>query len=526
MFVDELAKLYMKFEQIKPSLEKVAQKQKHALEQLNQAVYITDLIVRTPFDPFGEANNRSNNLKRPSIQRLEAYILTLFTLANEYHGTINCEIDSNRYQLKKDKKNHITRLSTHEFSFYTSQPLSLSEFQLLVKNIELMANKLTPNVHVLLSSFAVRSNEGILFNISIFVEGGESPELHVFCKNTAASNDVTYTGIDSLFSQQQTQQPTFHADKITAENGFTMSTGSVFEVKTKGGACYTQAIDICLDHALQHSKELIIRRISSTTNSEILPEQIEHCVSSNSIPLYMDSLISDYCTHIDPITTMQQYEATLGSKTLTNKAFQKIIPSGYPNMKIMEKSWGYQIMNPPFGSECYIEIFSERPAGKYLPEFQSTVHKHNEEAHKKQLKRLKQEYLGYSEQEKIVHHIDQSTLLSSRIEELEKKMLKRCKPTILQELFKTEELQQKEEAKAIIRACFKLIKEAIKNKGNASVLLLRAWKQDLASQINAIGLLHVQSPLKKGLIKDMDELLNGTLSKELGCSFERGPQNR
>lgn len=339
MFIDDLASMYIALEQIKPLLNKVSQKQKSALEQLNQNVAITDLIVRSPFAPYGEAVSSPPTSRPPPIARLQAYISTLLAFANEYHGMINCDLGSTSYQLKKDKRNNITRISTHEFSFYTKQPLTLAEFQSILSKIETMAGKLTPNVHALLSSFAVKNQDGTLLNMSVFIESGSPPAIHVFSKNTASKNDINYDGGDSLFSQQKDEQVTFHADNISGERDIIISTGSVFEVKTQGGACYTQAIDICLDHALQHSKELIIRRILEN-GDEILPNQIEHCISSNSIELYNESIISDYCVHIDPSTSMQVYGAQLDLKTLTDEAKTRITPNEYPQTKIVEKNGG------------------------------------------------------------------------------------------------------------------------------------------------------------------------------------------
>lgn len=521
MFIDELAKTYLRLEKIKLTVNTVSQKQEKALKQFNQNIYITDLIVRSPFASFGESSSHAKH-QVSSTLRLQTQIATLFALANEHHREMYCEKDSlGFYQLKKEKKNHVTRLSTHEFSFYTKTPLTLNEFQLLLSDIEKMADTLTPNVYILLSSFAVHNNAGTLFNMSLFIEGGTPSKIHAFSKNTASAQDIYYTDQQSLFSQQQDKKGTFHADAITAKDGITISTGSVFEVKTKGGACYTQAIDICLDHALQHSKELITRRILTSENhNELLPNQIEQCISSNTIHIHEDSLISDFFIHVDPNTSMHNYGATGGGKILTDMAIKRIIPIEYPNMKIIEYNFGYQIINPSFGSEYYIEVFNERPAGKYKPELQPAVNQHNQEVLVRQLAFLKQEYLGKIEAATLVLNIDQSTMFLQRIEQLEKTMLKRCKLTVLQELFKTEEYKQKLEAKEIISEHMKLMKDAIHLKGNSSVLLLRAWKKDFDSRLNSIGSLSIQSPLKKALKKDIKEVIDNKLQKDLGCEFE------
>lgn len=524
MFINELAQTFFRFEKFKLTLSKVSHNQKKTLETLNQDIFITDLVLRAPFEPFGEADFHTNRYKNPQECRIRTYIAALFDFTNEYHHTNYCEMDSGgNYKLKKDKENHVTRLTTHEFSFYTKYPLTLNEFQMLIQDIENMANNLTPNVHVLLSSFAVRNHDGILINMSVFVEGGNPSTLHVFAKNTSSGKDIHYEGQATLFSQQQQDKnASFHAEAVISKDNMTISTGSVFEVKTKGGACYTQAIDICLDHKYQHSKELMARRIHSPADpDQFLPQQIEHCISSNSIYLFEDSLISDGFIHADPSYSMQHYyEENFGPKVLTDKTIERIIPSSYQKMKIIEYSGGYNILNPPFGSDSYIEVFNERPAGKYKPELQAAVHQHNNEVCERRLAFLKQEYLDQMVKDKIVQHIDQSKMLSVRIEQLEKKMLTRCKPTVFNGLFITEEYKQKMEAKEIITSSMKLIKEALHSQGNLCVLLLPSWKKDLESKLNYVGSCALQSPLKNALKKDIKEIIDNKLQNDLGCEFE------
>lgn len=232
----------------------------------------------------------------------------------------------------------------------------------------------------------------------------------------------------------------------------------------------------------------------------------------------MTAFISDYCVHIDPSTSMQAYGAQISSQRLTSEAIKRILPNEYPQTSIVKKRWGYQIENPPFGSDCYVKMFSERPAAKYQPELQLAVEQHNQEIQTKQLTALKQEYLGTKGN--IVQHIEQGNQLMHRIDELEKRMLKRCKPNVLQELLKTEEYKHKMEAKEVISSCINFMKDAINDKGNAGLLLVRAWKKDFNGQIDTIAPFGVQSSFKKILKKELHAAIDNKLSKDLGCNFD------
>ncbi len=525
MFINDLAKTYIKLEKIKDNLDKVAQKKKEILEQMNQKAYITDLVVRSPFEAFGEANAQPGKYKQTQEKRLKAYIASLLTFANEYHHALNCQADSDGfYQLKENRKNHITRLTTHEFFFYTKKPLSLEQFHAISQAIEKMAMKLTPNVHILLSSFAVQDNNGTLFNMSFFIEGGENPILHVFSKNTASDSDIDYNERQRLFSQRNqkldalAENTDFHAEIIASQTDSAISNNSVFDVRTAGGACYTQAIDVCLDHEREHVKKLIIKRIQDNSD-EFLPNQIEQCISSNTTYLYSESLISDRFLHVDPLISMSSYGLDNGIKILENAAVGRICQPQYPAMKIVEYAEGYKMLSPPFGDNCYIEVFKEKPAGTYKSDFQTAIDEHNSKALVQQLRTLKNLHLGKLEQEKIVQAFDQSPLFLERIEQLEKKMLKRCKQTALQELLNTAECKQKRQAKKIIVSSMKLIKDAIATSGNLSILLLRSWTNDLVSKINNIASHSMQLPLKNALKRDIKEMVNNQLEDDFGINL-------
>lgn len=524
MFIDDLAHSFLRLEQFKRILNQLSQKQEKAIKRMNQEIYVTDVVIRVPFEPFGESSFHSNRYQHSQEQRLRDHIAMLFSLANEIHSKNQKKANPLEDPvMNRDRENHITRLTTHEFSLYTKKPMTLLEFQNLFSQIEVLGSHLLPNVHVLLSSFAIQNKDGRLLNLCLFVEGGSPCIIHAFSKNTASLKDMDYNGKMPLFSQQeQDKGASFHAEAIVLEDGTTISTGSVFEVKTQGGAKYTQCVDICIDHAFQHSKELMLRRLfSDANNDELLPYQIEQCISSNTSDLFVDSMLGNGFIHADPSVSMESY-LDHEEKALDDTEINRIIPQGYQNiMKIIHYAGGYQLINPAFGSNCIIEIFKARPVGQYQSDLLPAVEKHNRNVCEKQIENLKQEYFGKSEADKLALHIDQTNQLAKRLEQLEKTMIARCKPVLLQGLFKTEEYQQKIAAKEIIISSMKLMKDAIKAKGNSSVILIRAWKKELEAKLNCIGSLDVISPLKRAFKKDIKDIIELQLQQDLGCQFEK-----
>lgn len=104
-------------------------------------------------------------------------------------------------RMHPDKMNTITRLNLHEFALYPyieRGPLSLQEWQLLLKNIHEMASSYPENLHMMLGTVPVQTQTiinsqkiNLLQNIGIYVECGPNPRIHVFGK-TVPSTDLIY----------------------------------------------------------------------------------------------------------------------------------------------------------------------------------------------------------------------------------------------------------------------------------------------------------------------------------------------
>ncbi len=528
MFIDDIEKLTKLppalLEEIvlrQPGHLKFAERQQLVLERLNQPIYIRDLIVSVPerylfVEDYclGESSQYELNIydEKPYTERLREHIGTLFNLANEEHRAHYCQKEEDgSYSLKKGMENHITRLSMSEFSLYTSNPLTMGEFQSLLIDLESMAEKLESNVYVLLSTFAVRDNRNKLINMFVFVEGGKPPIFHVVAKNRASISDITYRQSIRPFSQHdQGHEFNEHASQIAGDIGESISvisTGSVFELTTKGGACFTQAIDVCIDHGYGHSKALMTKRITDTLHAdEILPNQIEQCITSFGTSIVSENTITDSVLHVDPHST---HNVPLCSKRLSDDTLSSVIPAGFCQTEIGINEQGYLIINPIFGlTDCVVKVYEERLASRYKPELQESIHAHNQKA-------LKNQHMAVAQpRDNLVQKI-----LSKRITEMEQTMLKHCQPTALEKIFNTQEYQQKEKAVKIIHNSITLLKQVIEKHGTDSIYFIRIWKKDFNFKLHLLDLCPKKGPLVQALSVALADCINTKLQRDLGIEF-------
>ena len=134
-----------------------------SLKKVDKPVYIQDIIIQQKAKPpdlvVGEFNFSST--KPGTESRLLAHIEELITDAANVH-------------LANNAKSTITRLLTHEFSFYTKEPLTLDEFNKVLKHIEKLSMQYE-NLHLVLSSFAVLNVDNKVVNTTLHVQCGKKP---------------------------------------------------------------------------------------------------------------------------------------------------------------------------------------------------------------------------------------------------------------------------------------------------------------------------------------------------------------
>lgn len=350
------------------------------LELINQPITIRDMVLTTPKEKsFGESSRHTNIYGAPPKQRLRDHVRFLFNMANTDHRRNNCETDDNgNILLQEGKENNITRLMMNEFSLYTEVPLKTSDFEALLEDIVQMP--LDPNVHVLLSSFALRDENNKIVNMALYIEGGDPPTLHTFAKNTAYSIDITYSR--EPFSQQKRgHQVSFHAETSAAESGHTISMAGLFECETRGGAKFTQAIDICSDHTGAHARSLAFKRLANSKEENLMPQQVEHIITSNSVTEKSNTSVSDCVIQADPLVRVsEKRDIPAGQFTIGSEDVAALMPTedAYGALRIEPKEDGFDIRNPIFGSDCHVEVLVERPAAHYVPMLQADLEAHNQ----------------------------------------------------------------------------------------------------------------------------------------------------
>lgn len=523
MHIDELHEPFARLKSSRSTLEKRIKR------RIDKPIHIRDLVVRSDYQHrFGEcASHRHENAYQTitESQRLLDQIACLFNLANADHRARNCEIDTEgNFILRGDKQNNITRLTTNEFSFYTNAPLSLEDFQYLYQQTIRKAHDLEPNVHVLLSSFSVKNREGQILNMSLFIEGGHPPKVHSFAKTAASTVDVKYDTHGPLFSHRQGAMDSAHAEFVQSVSGESICSGSIFEIETAGGARYTQAIDICLDHLQEHTKKQFIRQIRDEGScTEYIPSQVEHCISSNWVQTDQRHLIANTVIQADPVVSMlDDYQAPPGSLVISSGKLNELIHTPYSEMSITAEEGRYKVSKPPFGSDFSVEVLAERAAADFVPEIKAAVEVHNRATidrtialHQAVSHKVEDEYVKAQQIDDTI-----SPCLIKALDKLKRELLKKCHSYPLERLFSSEEYKEKGEARAVICDRFYFIEQQIASTGNRAILLLKTWEKDLNLKLSQIGSAGTPSRLKEDLQSHVRHGIYSDLSEELDIQFD------
>lgn len=309
--------------------------------------------------PIPEEKKRSG----PIQKKLVDHISLLASIVNKYHQEINClKKEDGSYEIKPAHFNHVTRILLHEFFFYTSEPFSYENFLLLIEDIHKIAKRQLDNVHLVLSSFAVKTPDNKLLNMVLYVECGLEPKIHTFCKSTASIVDMKYKNI-SLFNQQESkfEKPIKHTAFTGLETGNAISNNNVFIVKTFGGAECVIAIDICSDHEWGQGKQLFETMLTQA-DTRIVPENIDHILVSNSCRPIASSKISNALLHVDPLVGIHPGDLMTPPDL---KEIEINYSHDYGGLEISSREdKTIVIANPPFGTPVQLSFCNQRRAEK------------------------------------------------------------------------------------------------------------------------------------------------------------------
>ena len=447
------------------------------LDALNQPIYIQDLFVCGDKlnKSFGESNFVHTDTSHDKTTRLTDHIRSFFKVATISHRKNYCELVGNsNFITKPDCLNKITRLSLHEFSLYTQEPLSLTEFYELIEEIRKIAHAIPhQNIHLLLSSFAVdfgieephlcslqknEENFSRVVNVSIYVQCGDTPKLHVCCKATKATNDIKYYN-KHVFSQYHSFKQELHrgfSNFVATMDGLCINNNNLFILTTEGGSQYLQTIDICLDYFLEFNKTLLFNLSEYTNNSTFIPRQVNHLLTSNSMGVHAnssiafdDKKINPVVSHVDP-----RYSPNGVSNTLPENILNLPVKK-YPAMKCKKYMNVFLIKNPPFGNDYQIRVQPEKKLTGYSALLEMKINQANKQIKQTILKKILKSNLEKSEAKSLIKDYGYNKSIHAILESFYSKMLNSITLAWKEKLFESEIHLFKLELKQIFLESYK-----------------------------------------------------------------------
>lgn len=271
-----------------------------------QPIFIKDIHVGVGGYSTGEHSkcfNTEENViisEKSDVERLLQQIQLLVDSAEFQHVSDFCSPEK---VLKPIFENHITRLLTHEFYFYTKTPLSVDDYQKIVEGIVRVAQEKPKNLHLLLSSFAV-VRDGALFNIAMYVTCGQKVTINAFCKDNVSNVDLSYAGLKIFPKNNVETKDAFlwfqKQDIVGKSNVANYSFGQdLFLVPIKDMR-FNQCVEICVDHLDERARSSIKHQLNLDV-IQFIPPHVDHLVTSNSVPVNYDNRVASNVTHIDPM---------------------------------------------------------------------------------------------------------------------------------------------------------------------------------------------------------------------------------
>lgn len=464
-------------------------------QKINQDIFIRDIFIY-PFEyahSFGEARTHCNPYQeQKTITRLVDHIESLAIMANTYHEKYYCDTNADGTStIKKDCLNKITRILLNEFSLYSSQPLSMNEFSQLMDATQEIAKQQHPNVHLLLSSFAVKTEGNVILNMSLYVQCGATPKIETFCKSSSSPVDITYDDT-YIFSQKSNANTPYACSKYIAHRlGKTIPINTLFPVTTAGGAKYTQAVDVCLDHKLSRSKRLL-GNFTRLNTHENIPKQVDQIVTSNPITLFNYASITESVAHIDPVYSRSQH---MSNDRVETADFNKVKKNKYSHMSITQTSSGCIVQSPAFGSSFKMVATEERKLGGFSKQLELSV-AHNNMQTKENIITAKLKNKSYEMMADKKHDI------VFMLNQLFKQLLVTCEPSFLESLFKTKSYELKQEASELIKDFMTTLKNLTKDD------MLIVYQAHVFLKDAKLKLAHINQKIPNELTKELTSTID------------------
>ena len=260
-------------------------------------ITIRDLVITPILEPgmvyTGEARPYSGAYRPLTddpdvVPRLTDYINELIDIAALDHQTHNTTKDLN----------YITRLSTHEFFFYTQKPLSLQEFEILQNNIALKLKSAPPGIQLILGSFAIQNDNDQIINVTPLIFSGNPASFHFIAKNYTSPIDVRYQNTTGEAFEPWDKFSESPASSITVDDQIReFQLVSFVQCVTAGATPFLTVVDICLDHYRGTSIKYLTEKIEEVP--QLVEQPISQVVISNTVDIQPKHCIVGPVLHVD-----------------------------------------------------------------------------------------------------------------------------------------------------------------------------------------------------------------------------------
>jgi hypothetical protein len=333
---------------------------------------------------------------------------------------------ANRYKPGTTEVNpdYIARLSTNEFFFYTKEPLTLKEFEELQNGIAEKAKTLPSGVQLILGSFAVKTDNNKVMNVTPHVTCGQPPDFHFIVKSHTSSIDVRYKEpdvdgdtntlavLDKRTAPISLPMPKIMIDGTSRDLTF----NNVIPCKTPGGTPFLTTVDICLDHTQGVAKGNYKALVKD--QSDILNQPVSHVIVSNCVRISKKQCLGSAVMHVDPKYSPQVYKTSLQHRDNS----QRKLTFGNDEFKIYDKVHSIvikQVMN----NYAYktLESSAGRDHSSYTVSLSTTKFQQMESSEDfKNFKDTYQDYKGDHLKTKILETLQNKIQQTSSKEELDK----------------------------------------------------------------------------------------------------------
>lgn len=233
---------------------------------------------------------------------------------------------------------HIVRLVTPEFFFYVErQPLTLNEWHFFLTGLERIARGFPQHIHAVLSSFAVAIDARQLMNLVIYLECGQQPNIHVFCKANPHEHDLNYKEqriYCSAFADDQTSDDPvdFIATDASVRPPLTINFQSVFPMMEN--RCM-MAIDVCADVFMHKSKKFFMRQYAQD-NHQLLPMQADYLITETKLctrkPNSLGSILAEASIAKQFLRMMYAHPVRIYEVTSENVQIKNSIANSSPSI--------------------------------------------------------------------------------------------------------------------------------------------------------------------------------------------------